>query len=177
MVRSDNDMLGHTTLDAIIEKVETAMMFLVETHPIQWFIPAAYPSKVIDPHLCGTGIFDTDMAPQCRENQVGIPDPYYVVVVICYIGAYLVRPTVMQAIHVEAVIELMVARNHNDLLVVVRRPIPKRVPGTIISEITDISSQDEHIARNLQRMLFEVAGVLCKFQMQVGSILDTQHNS
>lgn len=67
----------------------------------------------------------------------------------------------------------MVSPTNNHLPIVFRCPVSKRMAAVIlISEITDISGQDKNVPCNRQRIMFDVAAVIGKSQMQVGSVLN-----
>jgi ethanolamine utilization cobalamin adenosyltransferase len=73
---------------------------------------------------------------------------------------------------IEAAVELVVARDDRNMAVVLRSPVPERMLRVVLTQICDVTSQNENITRNLQRVLRHMTGVIRKLQMKVRSVLD-----
>ena len=102
----------------------------------------------------------------------------YGIIITFNIGADFHLPTIIQCVYIKHLVELMVARDDKHLFILVRSPIPKRVPCKIvIANVANVTSQYKKISDNLYRMMFDVASIFGQFQMQIGSILYFSHTT
>ena len=106
------------------------------------------------------GFDDPDGGPQGREDQLRVVYHDGCVVVADDVRPDREPPAVVHGIQVEAAVELVVARQDRHLTVVIRRPVPEGMFRVVLTQVGHIAGQYEHIARNLQGVFLQVAGVV-----------------
>ena len=93
---------------------------------------------------------------------------YNSIIIAVNIGAYFKAIAIVKLGNVIVFVELMVAHANYYLLIVLRGPIPERMLRIIlVSQVSDVSSQNENVSCYLQWVLFQISPVVGKLQMEV----------
>ena len=90
------------------------------------------------------------------------------IIIAVNIGAYFKTKAIVKLGNVIVFVELMVAHAGYDLLIVLRSPVPERMLGIVlVSQVANVSSQNENISCYLQGILLQESPVVCKLQVEV----------
>ena len=122
----------------------------------------------------GHDIFITwrNMRPKGAEDEIDIIDSDYLILVIADILLELPLPLHTTSHYVIMTIIVVVAWNNKYLAIVCRCPFPELAQwGHIVSQIEDVTGQNQHITRNRKLIMFQIPAVLCELHMQVTHVL------
>ena len=109
-----------------------------------------------------------NLRPQRRYDEIDVTNMYNSIIIAVNIGAYFKAIAIVKFGNVIVFVELMVAHANYHLLIVLRGPIPERMLRIIlVSQVSDVSSQNENISCYLQWVLFQISPVVGKLQMEV----------
>ena len=93
---------------------------------------------------------------------------YNSIVIAVNIGTYFKTKAIVKLGNVIVFIELMVAQAGYDLLLVLSSPVPEGMLGIVlVSQVADVSSQNENISCYLQGILLQESPVVGKLQVEV----------
>ena len=104
---------------------------------------------------------------RCYE-EVDVSNVNNIIIIAVNIGTYFKTIAIVKLGNVIVFVELMVAHAGYNLLIVLRSPVPEGMLGIVlVSQVANVSSQNENISCYLQGILLQESPVVGKLQVEV----------
>lgn len=125
-------------------------------------------SEVAYDLFCIICFLQWNFRPQCCYEEVDVSNVNNCIIIAVNIGTYFKTIAIVKLGNVIVFVELMVAHAGYDLLIVLRSPVPEGMFGIVlVSQVANVSSQNENISCYLQGILLQESPVVCKLQVEV----------